>query len=98
MLHHQNGACAGCQNPPGKTRLSIDHDHRTGLIRGLLCWRCNAALQALRDDAQTAYMLSVYLTDPPASHALGRTVYGLLGKAMPSKKRKKYGPPDTPKL
>lgn len=30
-------------------RLCIDHDHSTGLFRGVLCWGCNIALGHLRD-------------------------------------------------
>ncbi|MFF9853428.1 endonuclease domain-containing protein [Streptomyces litmocidini] len=33
----QDGRCATCSGPP----QVIDHDHRTGLVRGLLCYECN---------------------------------------------------------
>jgi recombination endonuclease VII len=41
MLAAQGGVCAICGNPPKTRRLHIDHDHRTGKIRGLLCFTCN---------------------------------------------------------
>ena len=41
LLTRQNGRCAMCQQPPGKNRLALDHNHETGKIRGLLCCRCN---------------------------------------------------------
>jgi len=41
MLKSQKGKCALCGNPPKKIRLSVDHNHKTGNIRGLLCYRCN---------------------------------------------------------
>jgi len=51
MLDEQNGVCKICGNLPtehGKNKMSkvlhIDHDHKTGEIRGLLCSRCNGAL------------------------------------------------------
>lgn len=42
MLKEQNGACAICkgQNLDGKN-LYVDHDHKTGKIRSLLCNSCN---------------------------------------------------------
>jgi hypothetical protein len=44
MLERQHGVCAICGNPPKTRRLDIDHDHRTGAVRGLLCHRCNRGL------------------------------------------------------
>jgi len=52
MVKEQNGLCAICKNPPrGKTkRLSVDHDHETGKVRGLLCVPCNRALGYLENN------------------------------------------------
>lgn len=36
--------CWICGTPPKSRRLHIDHDHKTGKVRGLLCFRCNNAL------------------------------------------------------
>ena len=46
LLHRQGGVCAICQGPPnGKGhRYHVDHDHRTGRVRGLLCSRCNTMI------------------------------------------------------
>jgi len=43
MLERQAGVCAICRRPPkvGGRRLHVDHDHRTGRVRGLLCFTCN---------------------------------------------------------
>jgi len=48
ILGNQLGVCAICceTNSNGQT-LSIDHDHKTGEIRGLLCIKCNSAVGIL---------------------------------------------------
>ncbi len=44
MLEAQNGRCAICQRKPQARRLAVDHNHKTGAVRGLLCTRCNHKL------------------------------------------------------
>jgi hypothetical protein len=45
LLTKQEGRCALCRTAdPGRRSWCIDHDHKTGKIRGLLCWKCNVAL------------------------------------------------------
>jgi hypothetical protein len=88
----QGGVCAACGRRETR-RLAVDHDHKTGKIRGLLCWVCNRALGMMRDRVDVAEGLALYLTDPPAPSALGKEVYGMIGKALKSKKVKVYGPP-----
>lgn len=45
LLAKQGGKCALCGEPPrDDKRLSVDHDHATGKIRGLLCTSCNVGL------------------------------------------------------
>lgn len=51
LLRMQDGVCAICWRPPRKYKLSVDHDHRSGEVRGLLCHRCNRGLQWFGDDA-----------------------------------------------
>mgnify|MGYP001560667326 CR=1 FL=1 len=50
MYKKQNGVCSICKGPSlnGK-RLRIDHDHKTGRIRGLLCNGCNLGLGNFKD-------------------------------------------------
>ena len=45
----QDGKCAICRQVCIKA-LALDHCHKTGRIRGLLCMRCNTALGLLKDD------------------------------------------------
>ena len=49
-LKSQNGVCAICGGVD-KINLAIDHDHTTGVIRGLLCSRCNIALGGFQDNS-----------------------------------------------
>lgn len=42
LYAYQGGKCALCQVATGKVkRLAVDHDHKTGKVRGLLCGPCN---------------------------------------------------------
>lgn len=43
MARRYEGECWICRRVP-KGRLQVDHDHKTGEIRGLLCWWCNKSL------------------------------------------------------
>ena len=69
LFAEQGGVCAICRKPEtakdrlGRTRtnLSVDHDHRTGAIRGLLCHHCNAALGHVDDDLELLRSLVAYL-------------------------------------
>lgn len=49
---------------------AIDHEHSTGIVRGLLCRACNTALGLLRDDPRRIAGLIRYLKHPPAATAL----------------------------
>lgn len=50
MLEDQSGGCAIChgQSSDGR-RLSVDHCHESGQVRGLLCNQCNYGLGQFRD-------------------------------------------------
>jgi hypothetical protein len=52
MLLAQKGCCAVCETDdyvgPGR-RAHVDHDHKTGKVRGLICVRCNVLLGMAQD-------------------------------------------------
>lgn len=67
LLEIQSGRCAICQWATGKSRrLSVDHDHKTERVRGLLCRPCNDLLGHARDDVEFFVRAIAYLTSPPA--------------------------------
>lgn len=65
MVARQNGVCCICGKPPqGKyTRLSVDHCHKTGRVRGLLCNRCNRAIGLFEDDPRLITVAAAYLSN-----------------------------------
>lgn len=53
MLKVQEGRCNICRKSPDKDkRLHIDHNHDTGQVRGLLCFRCNFGLSFFHDSPE----------------------------------------------
>ena len=68
----QGGACAICLKPEtamhrGKIKLlAVDHDHKTGQIRGLLCGGCNLGLGKFGDDVVVLTAAIRYLNVRPA--------------------------------
>lgn len=96
ILAYQGGVCYACREsePVKGRRLSVDHDHTTGLVRGLLCSRCNPIIGKL-ENAYKRYGLGKvlgldvviligrifnYLQEPPATKALGLMHFGYPGR------------------
>lgn len=69
LYAEQQGRCAICDAPGpmrGRGCLVIDHDHGTGVRRGLICHECNKALPVLERVGPTwALRALAYLGDPP---------------------------------
>ena len=70
MERAQDGRCAICRKPPKDKALAVDHDHRTGLVRGLLCIFCNHRLLGVTDDPDHLAAAAAYLREPPADKVL----------------------------
>lgn len=67
LLDVQAGGCAICRNLNGKRRLAVDHCHKTGKVRGLLCTRCNVGLGAFLDSIDKLKRAIAYLRASTAS-------------------------------
>lgn len=70
LLKEQSGVCAICGNPEtlfdnraNRLRfLAVDHDHKTGKVRGLLCSSCNKMLGFSNDNSDILNKAIKYLT------------------------------------
>jgi len=77
ILTIQGNTCAICERPQSPYRsLDVDHDHKTGRIRGLLCFLCNKGLGYFRS-AEQLLEASRYMDS------------GHTGYYVPKKRRKK---------
>ena len=69
LRSQQNDRCAICETPlifEGRNRNSacIDHDHKTGAVRGFLCRLCNHGLGSFRDNPKFLDRAACYLFKP----------------------------------
>jgi hypothetical protein len=76
LFEEQGGVCKICGNPETHRRngrikaIAIDHCHKTGVIRGLLCSDCNTGIGKLKDDPKILRQAAEYLENQPGSQAL----------------------------
>ena len=70
LLLKQNQRCAICKKEESRLDgtksgrikvLSVDHDHKTNLVRGLLCGKCNSGMGFFNDNASLLKKAIVYL-------------------------------------
>lgn len=59
MVKRSNGLCAICDGKMKK--ICVDHDHKTGKVRGLLCHPCNVVLGLMKDEPQRFERAAAYL-------------------------------------
>lgn len=86
LFERQGSRCGACgTTEPRHPRLSgesgwcLDHDHATGAIRGVLCWRCNVALGYLDDSPERLRRMADYL-----ENAARNTLNAALGMSVKS--------------
>jgi len=71
MLATQGGLCAICGEAPppdgvrAASRLHVDHDHSTGVVRALLCTRCNQGIGYMRDRPDLLRLAAEYIERYP---------------------------------
>ena len=63
----QDGQCAICgdylvfRSPHASKTFHVDHDHRTGEVRGFLCGNCNTGLGRFKDNPDIVQAAATYL-------------------------------------
>jgi Autographiviridae endonuclease VII len=79
MFEAHGGVCAICgETRPEERTLHVDHDHETGAIRGLLCFRCNNAIGDFREEYELFLRAANYLDRDDELAALVRERVGAL--------------------
>ena len=63
ILLRQNNGCAICEEPidSRSRKLHVDHDHETGIVRGILCTMCNPGLGYFRNNSKLLIKAANYL-------------------------------------
>ena len=74
ILQAQGGKCAICKGGTSKNFFAVDHNHKNGRIRGLLCARCNTGLARFMDSYTNVARAARYLKDD------GKKVEEILGR------------------
>lgn len=82
VLASQGHACPVCLKPLTGISNPVDHSHKTGITRGILCHYCNRRRIAQHEDWQIVQRMADYLKMPPARRVIGLRI-------VPKKKPKK---------
>lgn len=96
ILAFQGGACALCKEQKTKTGkrkgqpkiLNVDHDHKSGLTRGILCAGCNRKIPEWMTIEWLEKVLD-FLRNPTATLALGEERFGRKGRVTNKRPRKR---------
>jgi hypothetical protein len=75
LLASQGGGCAICGRIDAD---NVDHDHVTGRVRGILCFKCNVAIGLLDEDWSRANSASAYLDRDDELRSVARSRAGAL--------------------
>jgi len=63
LLEQQNNVCKTCASPLIHTekKCCVDHDHKTGRVRGILCSNCNIVLGMIKENTITLSNMIEYI-------------------------------------
>jgi hypothetical protein len=108
MLARQDGVCAICLREEVNKILCVDHDHKTRMLRDLLCDNCNKGLGHYRDDSALMRRGADYLdywqqcheaalkTGPPSATVGIANPHGVPVHQFPRPKGEDMSPTDEP--
>lgn len=82
ILAAQGHKCPVCEKELSGISNPVDHDHKTGVVRGILCTYCNRRRVAQHTDWEIVYRMYRYLKDHPARRVVG-------SRRVPPKKPKR---------
>lgn len=85
ILAAQGGVCPICKKVLSGWSNPVDHDHKSGVVRGILCTWCNRKNVGHFNDWMLVYYIYKYLQYPPAGEVIGP-------RQVPKKKPKKRKP------
>lgn len=63
LVKEQNGVCYLCQKPSKNRRLSVDHSHKSGKVRALLCNKCNLFIGHIENNLDLVSSALEYLKE-----------------------------------
>lgn len=61
MLNSQDLKCKICATFLSNYKFNIDHDHETGLVRGILCLSCNISIGHMHESIDVLYRMIEYI-------------------------------------
>lgn len=84
ILAAQGHRCPICLKPLEGISNPVDHDHKTGVVRGVTCMYCNHRVIGRHRDWELIQRMAMYLKENPARRAIGH-------RQVPPKPKKKRG-------
>lgn len=86
----QGRVCGICGKPKKTKRLAVDHNHRTGKVRGLLCMMCNRKILGVMEKLRVCPIWVVkYLMEYDPDNPLNRGEGWQMDTGRPARKKRK---------